>query len=55
MDMLKKIATTATAAGVLGLAGMASVYAGGGGAPDQIRVEARMSMAVELAAMGAFG
>lgn len=42
--MLKKIATTTAAAGVVGLAGMTTVYAGGGGAPDQIRVEARMEL-----------
>jgi len=40
--MFKKMTTVASAAAILGLAGMASVYAGGGGGGDQTRVEARM-------------
>ncbi len=42
--MFNKMTKAASAVAVLGLAGMASVHAGGGGNPDQVRVEARMEL-----------
>ncbi len=43
--MFNKMTKAAGAAAVLGIAGMASVYAGGGGGyADQVRVEARMEL-----------
>lgn len=42
--MFKKIATLTAAVATLAFASVATVYAGGGGAPEQIRVEARMEL-----------
>ncbi|MEZ6243106.1 MAG: hypothetical protein R3B57_08695 [Phycisphaerales bacterium] len=47
--MFKKCVTLSAAAATLALAGVASVYAGGGGNPDQIRVEARMELGPDQA------
>jgi len=47
--MFKTMTTAASAGAILALAGMASVHAGRGGVPDQIRVEARMELGTDLA------
>lgn len=47
--MFKKLASLSAAVATLSLAAVATVYAGGGGNPTQVRVEARMELGPDQA------